>query len=69
MLHISQIVNIPKGNGGFLQSFKVLGPLENPQYHFFLAKDLDKNITKPTLVNFITLLIYKMENNFVGYRL
>ena len=32
----------------------------------FLAKNLDKNITKPTLVDFVMLLIYKMENNFVG---
>ena len=34
----------------------------------FLAKDLEENITKLTLVDFIILLIQKMGNKFVGYK-
>ena len=36
MLRISQVVNIPEGEGEFLQSFRVLGATENFQYLFFL---------------------------------
>ena len=34
----------------------------------FLAKDLEENITKLTLVDFIILLIQKMGDNCVGYK-
>ena len=34
----------------------------------FLAKDLDKHVTKPNLDDFMMLLMWKMENNFIGYR-